>query len=475
MGSGGKGVVGYRIYGAPESLKASGNDELKAITPLFEITNEGPEKYRTSGFKDLGYTYSNFEVFNQINNGKPRAVAVFGNGFGVDKSILYFIDAYTGEKLHEIILNHKGGGAATPSIIVRASSDGQALDRVYVGDYSGSMYKVDFNGKDFDDGGATVTALFKASTQPNNEGQSAISVKPLVTKNKSTGLYSVAFGTGNATSHRLDRGDNSLVEHSIYNVTDHNNTSGSSTETVNLLTNPSTVLTPLLTINDLNVGKVNYADGSNIDYYSEEKHDLAITAPDSSNQDANRNGWAMRLIADGHKSGERTIQNAKYDAAGNNIVFVTWGINERDTGYVVGDLYDPCLSDSAFGKVLSFDAKTGKSSGKGGIYNQGSTGTAEGGLTGEWINESPEGNDMANLDGFQEGLKDEIIDMVGEENSSHASDEGSTSLDCIGGIFGEVECNENTKADNIEEPEPEPEPDPLQPSRVNFKKINAYY
>lgn len=464
MGSGGKGIVGYRIYGAPEDLKQSSSTEyLDQVTPLFEITNEGPEKYRTSGFKDLGYTYSGFEVFNQIYNGKGRAVATFGNGFGVDKSVLYFIDAYTGEKLHEIILNHDGGGAATPSIVVKASNDGQALDRIYVGDYSGTLYKINFNGKDLDDDSVTVTALFNASTTPNNEGQSAISVKPLVTK--SSGLYRVAFGTGNASSYELDRGKNSLVEHNVYNVIDHNNILGSSSATVGLLTKPSTVLSPLLTINDLKVGDVNYAAGSSIDYYSEAKHDLEITMPESNDQDANRNGWAMRLVADGHKSGERTIQNAKYDTAGNNIVFVTWGINERGTGYIAGDLYDPCLSDAAFGKVLSFDAKTGKSSGKKGIYNQGTTGTAEGGLTGEWIEESPEGNDVADLDDFQEGLKDEIIEMIGEEDSSHASNEEADRLDCIGGIFGEVTCEESIP-DTAE---------PLTPGRVNFKKINAYY
>ncbi len=463
MGSGGKGIVGYRVYGAPENLKISSNtDYLDQVTPLFEITNEGPEKYRTSGFKDLGYTYSGFEIFNQVIDGKGQAVAIFGNGFGVDKSVIYFIDAYTGDKLQEIILNHNGGGVSTPSIVVKASKNGQALDRIYVGDYSGTLYKINFNGADITDGNVTVTALFKASSKPSNEGQSAISVKPLVTKNKSTNLYNVAFGTGNAASHTLDRGDNSLVEHSVYNVIDHDNIVGDSTATVNLLTKPSTILKPMLTMNDLNVGEVNYADGSSINYYSEEKHDLEITEPTSSTH----NGWAMRLIADGKQSGERTIQNAKYDSAGNNIIFVTWGIHERDKGYVIGDLYDPCLSDAAFGKVLSFDAKTGKSSGHKGIYNQGSTGTAEGGLTGEWIEESPEGNDIADLDDFEEGLKDEIIDMTGGEDSSHVSEDDTAKLDCVGGIFGEVTCNESVKLDDSE---------PLESGRVNFKKINAYY
>lgn len=467
MGSGGKGVVGYRIYGATADLKQPSKDSiLEKVTPLFEITNEGPKAYRTKGFEDLGYTYSNFEIFNQKNGKKGQAVAAFGNGFGVDKSVLYFIDAYTGEKLHEIILNQHGGGAATPSIVVSASEDGQKLERIYVGDYSGQLYRINFQGKKLTDDSVTVTALFKAASLPDNEGQSAISVKPLVTKNKSTGLYSIAFGTGNAASHQLDRGQNSLVEHSVYNVVDQNHASESATATVKTLMKPNAKLSTLLTVANLKVGDVKYASGANIDYYSEEKHDLEITAPDSSNPAASQNGWAIRLVADGNASGERTIQNAKYDSEDNNIVFVTWGIHERDNGYVVGDLYDPCLSDTAFGKVLSFDAKTGKSSGKHGIYNKGSTGTAEGGLTGNGITDSPEGNDIADLEDFQKGLEDEISSITGDEDTSYPSTEDNTKLDCIGDIFGQLECKETIVEDHHE---------PLPQGRVNFKKINAYY
>ncbi len=466
MGSGGKGVVGYRVYGAPENLKPSSNDKyLTKVTPLFEITNEGPDSYKTAGFKDLGYTYSGFEIFNQMIDGKGQAVAIFGNGFGVDKSVLYFIDAYTGEKLHEIVLNHNGGGASTPSIVVRASNGGQGLERIYVGDYSGQLYRVDFKGKKITDDSVTVTALFKASSKPSNEGQSAISVKPLVTKNKSTNLYNVAFGTGNAASHTLDRGSNSLVEHSVYNVIDHDQTTAASTATVYALSKPGAKLSTLLTIDNLKVGEVAYTAGANIDYSTEAKHDLEITMPESSNQVTSQNGWAARLVADGTSSGERTIQSAKYDAAGNNIVFVTWGIRERNSDYVEGALYDPCLSDSVFGKVLSFDAHTGKSSGKKGIYNQGSTGTAEGGLTGEWIENSPEGNEVADLDGYEDGLTDEISKITGDDDSSYNSDDESSKLDCVGDIFAQTGCVESIPEDAA----------PLEPGRVNFKKINAYY
>lgn len=458
MGSGGKGLVGYRIFGAPESLKNSeSNQILSQITPMFEITNEGPKEYRTKGFEDLGYTYSGFEFFNRMKKDKGQAVAVFGNGFGVDKSVLYFIDAYTGEKLHEITLNNFGGGASSPAIVVRAGNDGQILDRIYVGDYSGTLYKVNFNGKDLDDDSVTVTALFQASTAPNNVGQAAITARPLVTKDKTSKLYNVAFGTGSATSQDLDRGKNSLVEHRLYNVVDHNNMSGPSTAEVAVLSKVSGSLPPLLTMSDLRIGEVKYAKGSKIDYLFIDKHEIDIETPEGNSP----NGWAIRLIADGSKSGERTLQKAVYDSTANAVVFVTWGLFERNISGS-NDLYDPCLSDEVFGKVLSFDVKTGKSSGKKGIYNQGSTGTAEGGLTGEGLLEDPEGNSMAELD---EELQNELIEIVGEEDSSHAAD-GDTALHCVGDIFGRPECSEIEQIDA---------PEPLLPGRINFKKINAYY
>lgn len=459
MGSGGKGLVGYRIFGAPESLKVPSSDNLlNQVTPLFEITNEGPKEYRTKGFDDLGYTYSGFEFFNRVKDkGQGQAVAVFGNGFGVDKSVLYFIDAYTGEKLHEITLNNFGGGASTPAIVVRSSNDGQALDRIYVGDYSGTLYKVNFNGKDLDDDSVTVTALFQASTAPNNAGQSAITARPLVTKDKTSKLYNVAFGTGSASSQDLDRGKNSLVEHSLYNVVDHNNMSGPSTAEVAVLSKVSGSLPPLLTINDLRIGEVKYAEGSKIDYLVIDKHELDIQTPTGNSP----NGWAIRLIADGTNSGERIQQRAMYDSTANAVVFVTWGIFERDFSGG-NDLYDPCLSDEVFGKVLSFDVKTGKSSGKTGIYNQGSTGTAEGGLTGEGLLDDPEGNSTTELD---KDLQEELVEIVGEEDSSHASD-GDTGLHCVGDVFGRPECSEIEKID---------EPEPLPKGRVNFRKMNAYY
>lgn len=455
MGSGGKGIVGYRVYAATEDAvkkmtqpAINPADPIDKVLPLFEITNQGPEKYRTKGFEDLGYTYSGFEFFNRIvmqgNQPRGQSIAIFGNGFGVDKSVVYFIDAYTGEKLHEIILNPKGGGASTPAIIVRndPTGNGQVIDRIYVGDYSGTMYKIDINGNDFTNNNVVkVTAIFQASTIPNNFGQAAISVKPLLTKNKSTGLYSIAFGTGNAASQSLDRGGNSLVEHSLYNVVDRNMSTTSSTVTVAELIQQTYPLEPLVSSNQLRTGKVNYNDGTNIDYLTHDKHALDIETPSSSDPNIKgQYGWSMRLIADGTKSGERTIQNPKYDTVRNAIVFATWGIHERDISYAVSDLYDPCLADAAFGKVLSFNIVSGGSSGNKGIMNQGTTNTAPGGITGDKIVSDPEGNSTTDLSQLEKEIEKEVSEIIGKDDSSYTTDPDNLGYDCASDTLGQLDC-----------------------------------
>ncbi len=469
MGAGGKGLVGYRVYAATESdvdssrkQNATESDPINKVIPLFEITNEGVEGLRTKGFENLGYTYSGFEFFNRIESGIGQAVAVFGNGFGVDKSILYFIDAYTGKKLHEIVLNNNGGGASKPSIIVKKSADdkGQVLDRIYVGDYSGNMYRIDFKDKDFTSNNKTdVTLLYEATTQPGNYGQAAIFVRPLVTYNSYTGEYNISFGTGIAESKTLDRGKNSLVEHSIYSLIDRNLKTKSSTATAAELKNRSITLYPILMPENLKTGEVKYKSNNNVDYLVEQMHELNITKPVG---DGN-SGWKSHLIADGYESGERTIQDPKYDFQKNAVVFSTLGIHERSGGYEIDGIYDPCLSDAAFGKILSMDIKTGNAtSAQGSISNIGSTNTAYGGVTGTGIGKSPEDNSSTNLDLISPNLKDELIDILSNDESSYVKIKNGISVQCKGDINAEVICKENR-----------PEARKLEKGRINFQKIKG--
>lgn len=444
QGGGGKGLVGYRIYAASEGNVTSKialtdkDDVYGKVTPLFEITD------KTSGFGDLGYTYSGFEFFNHTNGGKPQAVAVFGNGFGTDKSVLYFIDAYTGKQLREIVLDPNGKGAATPSMIVSSSiTGGQKVDRIYVGDYSGSLYKIEFSGDNTVTSPAKITALFKA---PETKfGQSAISVKPLVVKARNSNLYRVFFGTGLAASYELDRGTNSAVQHNVYGITDYGN-KGSNDNYIKCLGKDrdkydipkcevNKTLEPVLTTADLKEGKIQYKGNQqleNQDYESFNDYDLDITVPydtkfDEKNPD--KDGWYIKLIADGNASGERVIKDPQYDTHNDAVIFFTWGINERN--YKKGVLDDPCLADFIYGKTLAFSASSGSfSDGLKGLSNKGKTGRAEGGLTGEWIDNAPAGNSSTSLndlakemseDEFKEKV-DELVDAVGEGNSAISDD-----------------------------------------------------
>lgn len=454
MGGGGKGIAGYRIYAEKVDVvknwsnnkqtisKPHSDDIYEKVTPLFEITNEGPKSFRTKGFENLGYTYSGFEFFNRVvdrgssfggqSTTKGQAVAVFGNGFGADPnaagnrpSSLYFIDAYTGEKLHEIILDPNGLGAATPSLLVSKDgiAGGQKVDVIYVGDYSGTLYKVEFIGKDFTNSNTRITALFKAPK--TNFGQSAISVKPLVVRARNSNLYRVFFGTGIAASHEWDRYSNSLVQHSVYGITDYGKKGSQDTFALGSATK---TLQPVLTMNNLKKGDVRYKNGQKPtaeDYESAGEYELESIVPFAppSEGHVEKDGWYLTLTADGNNSGERVIKDPQYDAENDAVIFFTWGIKERFSQYDEEMRGDPCLADFIYGKVLAFSAQDGgASNGIPGLANKGKTGKAEGGLTGEWINNAPNGNNSTSLKDVSDDLFDELVENTGEDNSAIADD-----------------------------------------------------
>lgn len=464
MGGGGKGLVGYRIYAdkvatidswaanKTTTIPAQSNNIYNKVTPLFEISNEGPASIKSKGFEDLGYTYSGFEFFNRIHDGHGQAVAVFGNGFGTEKSVVYFIDAYTGEKLHEIVLDPKGKGAATPSIVVSNDGEGgQKINRLYIGDYSGTLYKVEFAGSDFTASTTKITALFK--TPETNFGQSAISVKPLVVKKKNSDSYRIFFGTGLAASLELDRYDPSLVTHAFYSITDASNkrAEGSQTTAGDL---PAT-LTPMLSIDNLKMGRVKYREGEVPNYEKVDRYNLTthtpVANPNEGIVNGNDNGWYIVLSADNNNdfslpgekgSGERVIHNPQYDSLNDAVVFSTWGIKERGSQPDIKGQEDPCVSDLAFGKVLSFYAKTGGGSFDIGIANKGTTGKAEGGLTGDGIKTSPEGNEATDLSELDLEVKNFLLQTVDTENSAYEVDTNKLGAYCVGGLDGQTECVE---------------------------------
>lgn len=518
MGGGGKGLVGYRIYA--DSVKAvddwvsSGRQKsgpkddsiYHKVTPLFEITNESKNSDGKKAFEYLGYTYSGFEFFNRFVKGKGQAVAVFGNGFGTDKSVLYFIDAYTGKKLHEIVLNPNGMGAATPSIIVSADGQGgQKIDRVYVGDYSGTLYKVEFDTNDFTSSTAKVTALFKAPE--TNFGQSAIAVKPLVVKAKNSNAHRVFFGTGLAASHELDRGDHSLVTHAVYGVIDL--PSKFKDGSMKLANDAQTILEPLFTVENLKKGYVNYKNKAQLDYEKLGQHDLELHAPssqpDDSIENGTDNGWYMVLASDndGIKdskgaygsdvgdvgSGERVIRDPQYDSEYGAVVFSTWAIRERDSELTIDIDKDPCISDLAYGKVLSLNITTGRAASKVSITNKGTTGTAQGVLTGDSIVSAPEGNNSSKLSDLDQITQYNIVNqkekdkttgedtiksegVVDDNNSSYEMDNEKSGVYCLGGINGALECEEVARKPGGGGTDPVDPIDPIKPDPINPDPTN---
>ncbi|MGL4673411.1 MAG: hypothetical protein ACRCXK_00985, partial [Wohlfahrtiimonas sp.] len=475
LGGGGKGLVGYRIYAASKQNvddwsnhkivppQPTHSNTIDKVMPLFEISNEGPDSYKTKGFENLGYTYSGIQFFNRTNaNDEGQAVAVFGNGFGVDKSTLYFIDAYTGEKLSEIILNPNGGGASTPSMIVSNDSNGQKIDRIYVGDYSGALYRITFNSKDIQDmRNIEVTMLFKAPNNIGHYGQSAISVKPLVIQQKNSNQYKIFLGTGLLASAELDVGDNSLVTHNIYGISDLNRTANHSSATAYDMNILGSTLSPLLSISDLGQGSVYYQNETNVDYGAEKQYLMGIKTPSQ-----NINGWYIPLTADSasHK-GERLTLNPKYDEINDAIIFSTFGLIEDSANYSNNGLYDPCLRDTPFGKVLSLDSKTGSGTNNGKLTNIGITDNVIGGIIGTGIQDAPEGNETTDISELDDAIIQELILSTGKANSSISSEDDSKNI--IGSICGTMMMGDKGICDDVILSPKEP----LSPRRISLWTI----
>lgn len=429
LGAGGKAVIGYQLYGK----KAADLDNLKItgdthITPLFEIVNEG--KKRTPGFQNLGYSYSGFQFFNHMSpksaRTSPQLVALFGNGFGSASNVssLYLIDAYTGDLIKEVILNKQGGGAATPTIIVKdAGLNMQQLDKVYVGDYEGHLYKVTF---DAELNTESIQTLFKAPKTA--KGQSAISVQPLVIRDPNKNdIHWVYFGTGLNASMELDRGKNSLVTHNLIAIKDI----------------PAAMSSPLQ-LKDLNrgdlkyIGKKPYLD----DYLTYKTYPVEADLQESHSQ----RGWYLPLTADGNNMGERLVYSPQYDNERKTIHFNTWGVYEFSIhqheiyGKYRSD--DPCLPSAIpFGKRLALDPFTGKTKHFSRESNLGYTNAAGGNFSGNYLSTGTEkayGNQTTIL---SLGIQAELIEITGSADSYYSYDKASEDAGrCQTMVNGEILC-----------------------------------
>lgn len=396
MGGGGKGIVGYQIFkatpsGAGSNITFSNTD--KNIKPLFEIFNEGNLKSKVSKmtkFENLGYTYSGFEFFNRKhpNGNNGQGIVVFGNGYGNTVSSLYFVDIENGNLIKEIVLHKNGGGASTPTLVVEKdpSTGYQRLKKIFVGDTSGTMYRVDFKNGDIE---SAVSSEIYRSSKIGEQTNNPITVKPFYTIDEQRNGW-IYFGTGRNSDNNYDRGDKSKVVQYAVAIRD---------------TNQSNLLHPY----DLamRILKIDPND----------KNQLIIEVDDVSS-DNNGNGWIIPLTVEGEPEniGERIIKSPRY--ARGNILFSTWGLEEYDDPDHSQKL-DPCISDRSFSKLIVLKGNTGL---KGDLYYHDKN-TA--GIIYEGINiGSPAGNDITGQGGYSGGdtgkstLDRSTIDEINKEKGS---------------------------------------------------------
>ncbi len=307
MGAGKEGLVGYSTYNSETG------PEFKVH---FELTRDN--------YPDLGYTYSEVEFFNQSTEHGPRAVAVFGNGYRPNGgSVVYLINAYNGDLLSKVILPGGSGGASSPALEVSISGDGyQQLDRIYVGDQSGKLYRVTFDDND----------LTKYDTQLLIDLGQPITVRPTIAYPSGSQTPWVLVGTGRAI---LLSDAKSTATNGFYAIKD--------TE-VQLDTGKA-----LLTVDDLHRHSV---IAHNVPE-SDERDDKFMVETTQDKSEKSVNGWYLAL--DG--IGERVIYPARIQK-GDYVLFSTYGVTlDEDV------LNDPCGGGEFYGKFMALQIFTGLNSG----------------------------------------------------------------------------------------------------------------
>lgn len=307
MGAGKEGLVGYSTYNSETG------PEFKVH---FELTRDN--------YPELGYTYSEVEFFNQSTLQGPRAVAVFGNGYRPNgSSVVYLINVYNGDLLSKITLPGGKGGASSPAIEVSVAGDGyQELDRIYVGDQSGKLYRVTFDDND----------LTKYDTQLLIDLGQPITVRPTIAYAERSTVPWVLVGTGRAI---LLSDSKSTATNGFYAIKDTG---------VQLDTGKA-----LLTVDDLHRHSV---IAHNVPE-SDERDDKFMVETTQGKSEKSVNGWYLEF--DG--VGERVIYPARIQK-GDYILFSTYGVTLDESV-----LNDPCGGGEFYGKFMALQIFTGLNSG----------------------------------------------------------------------------------------------------------------
>jgi type IV pilus assembly protein PilY1 len=163
---------------------------------------------------DLGYTLAK-PVIARLNNGKWAAV--FGNGYGSGKAVLFVVDLKDGTLIKKFDVGGSGNGLAAPSLY---DKDGNGtVDIVYAGDLLGQMWKFDLSAADANgwkvayDGAPLFTAR-----NASNQVQPITAAPELGAPPSGVSGVMVYFGTGRFFADE-DKTDKSVQ--SLYGILDN--------------------------------------------------------------------------------------------------------------------------------------------------------------------------------------------------------------------------------------------------------------
>lgn len=195
LGAGGQGLYALNITGSSRLAPATEADA--ATNALWEITPA------SSGFGNMGYTYST-PVITKVNvSGTSTDVVIIGNGYqnsGDTKGYLYVINADTGALISAIAAGTSTNNGLSSPTAVDENRDGDA-DAAFAGDLNGTMWKFDLSPL-ATGGAATSRALLVTNpAQP-------ITMTPGVARHPNGG-YMVNFVTGSmlTTADATDTSD----------------------------------------------------------------------------------------------------------------------------------------------------------------------------------------------------------------------------------------------------------------------------
>jgi type IV pilus assembly protein PilY1 len=148
----GLGAGGRSVFALDVTDPTTFNESNAANLVLWEIDNT------TTGFSDLGHTFSQPAIFKEQGSG--NWVAAFGNGFGGSKAVLYFVDLATGTLLRSIELdNTAGNGMATIAPVDRDKNG--MVDLIYAGDLKGNVWRLEVGATGFNSSDTSLLYVAK--------------------------------------------------------------------------------------------------------------------------------------------------------------------------------------------------------------------------------------------------------------------------------------------------------------------------